>query len=279
MNQNLICASSDPATLYLDLLKKCLTRQMFGDAYRLFGRGRRGVLGALFLPITELLSFFHLQLVRRVSSDACVEGRHWPLDAETMIGMKRLDNLQHCVVDVITKRIPGDLIETGVWRGGATIFMRAVLKAYGDTDRTVWVADSFQGLPKPDSKRYPADKGDRLWTFPELAVSVEEVKQNFVRYDLLDSQVRFLVGWFRDTLPDAPIDRLAILRLDSDMYESTTDVLRYLYPRVSVGGYVIVDDYALPRCRAAIEDFRTAHDVTEKVHRIDWTGVFWQKLR
>jgi O-methyltransferase len=279
MNHNLLFASSDPATLYLDLLKKCLTRQSFGETYRMFGRGRRGVLGALLVPITEVLSFFHLQLVRRESSDGRVEGRHWPLDAETMIGMKRLDNLQHCIVDVITKGIPGDLIETGVWRGGATIFMRAVLKAYSDTGRTVWVADSFQGLPKPDSKRYPADKRDRLWTIPELAVSVEEVKQNFARYDLLDSQVRFLVGWFRDTLPDAPIDNLAILRLDGDMYESTMDALRYLYPKVSVGGYVIVDDYALPSCRAAVEDFRSAQGVTEKMHHIDWTGVFWQKLR
>jgi O-methyltransferase len=86
----------------------------------------------------------------------------------------------------------------------------------------------------------------------ELAVSLEQVKANFDRYGLLDDQVRFLKGWFRDTLPVAPIERLAVLRLDGDMYESPMDTLVNLYPKLSEGGYVIVDDYgAIPACRQA----------------------------
>jgi O-methyltransferase len=98
------------------------------------------------------------------------------------------------------------------------IFMRAVLKAYGDTHRLVWVADSFQGLPKPDPTRYPADAGDTSWQSSYFRVSLDQVKANFARYGLLDNQVRFLVGWFRDTMPTAPIEQLAVLRIDADLY-------------------------------------------------------------
>jgi hypothetical protein len=195
-----------------------------------------------------------------------------------MIGLKRLNNLEACITDVIRRRIPGDLIETGVWRGGASIFMRAVLKAYREQDRLVWLADSFQGLPKPNARKYPADAGDKLWKEALLAVPVEEVKENFRRYGLLDGQVRFLVGWFRDVLPKAPIERLAVLRLDGDMYESTTDALIHLYPKLSLGGYVIIDDYALPTCRAAVEDFRARHGITEPLQPIDQIAKFWQRL-
>jgi len=207
-----------------------------------------------------------------------MEGRIWPVVAHTMIGLKRLDNLEFCIEQVITNGVPGDLIETGVWRGGATIFMRAVLKTYGVTDRCVWVADSFKGLPAPDTGKYPYDVGDTLHEARELAVSLEDVKANFERYGLLDDQVRFLKGWFRDTLPVAPIERLAVLRLDGDMYESTMDTLVNLYPKLSEGGYAIVDDYgAIPACRQAVHDYRSANRITEKIRNIDWTGAFWQK--
>jgi len=195
-----------------------------------------------------------------------------------MIGLKRLDNLEFCIEQVVTNGVVGDLIETGVWRGGAAIFMRAVLKAYGVTDRYVWVADSFEGLPPPDMGKYPHDAGDSLHDARELAVSLEEVEANFERYGLLDDQVRFLKGWFRDTLPAAPIERLAVLRLDGDMYQSTTDALVNLYPKLSEGGYVIVDDYgAIAACRQAVNDYRSANAITEEIHDIDWTGIFWQK--
>jgi O-methyltransferase len=204
-------------------------------------------------------------------------GRDWPVLADTMIGLARLDNLQHCVEDVLRQRVPGDLIETGVWRGGATIFMRAALKAYGVTDRTVWVADSFEGVPPPNPDKYPADAGDRWHTYEYLAASLESVRSNFARYGLLDDQVCFLKGWFKDTLPAAPIDKLAIMRLDGDLYESTMDALTHLYPKLAIGGYVIIDDYALDGCKRAVQDFRAQHGIEDVLREIDWTGVFWKR--
>ena len=117
--------------------------------------------------------------------------------------------------------MPGDLLEAGVWRGGACIFMHAILKAYGETGRRIWGADSFQGLPAPNPDKYPADSGQVFHCHTELAVSLEEVRRNFAKYGLLDDQVVFLQGWLQDSLPVAPIERLALLRIDADLYEST----------------------------------------------------------
>jgi O-methyltransferase len=229
----------------------------------------------------------YLNLLKRTLTDAVydpadrsvrVDGRDWPSRACTMIGLIRLDNLQFCIEDVLANGVAGDLIETGVWRGGATIFMRAMLKAYGVTDRIVWVADSFQGLPPPDAERYPADAGDMHHTFSQLAVSLEEVKANFEKFGMLDDRVHFLEGWFDETLHDPRIRQLAVLRLDGDMYGSTMEALVNLYPRLSIGGYLIVDDYgAVLGCRKAVEDFRTSQGIKEEVRQIDWTGVFWQR--
>ena len=204
-------------------------------------------------------------------------GRDHPPTAETMIGLERLENLRETVGTVVREEVPGDLIETGVWRGGACILMRAVLLALGDEGRTVWVADSFRGLPRP-SGRYAADEGDPLWTWEHLAVSEDDVRRNFARYGLLDDRVRFLAGWFSDTLQRAPIERLAVLRLDGDMYESTIDALDALYPKVSPGGFVIVDDYGGPAgCRPAVEDYRRAHGIAEPICAVDWTCVMWRR--
>jgi len=242
---------------YIDLLKRCLTNVVYGgDASRLRGETR---------PYDA-----HLR----------VHGRDWPGQAHTMIGLPRLDNLQFCVQDVLARGVPGDLIETGVWRGGAVILMRGVLKAFGVTDRTVWAADSFEGLPPPDPERYPRDAGLDFSRFQELAVSLPEVQENFRRYDLLDERVRFLKGWFKDTLPGAPIERLAVLRIDGDLYESTMDALTHLYPKLSPGGYCIVDDYYdIEPCRQAVTDYRERHGVRDEIVRIDWTGVFWRKTQ
>ena len=198
-----------------------------------------------------------------------------------MIGMKRLDHVEHCVRDVLRRNVPGDLVETGVWRGGASILMRGVLKAYGDTSRSVWVVDSFEGLPRANPDLCPDDAGDRLADFNDyLGVPLERVQANFERYNLLDAQVRFLKGWFRDTLPSAPIGRIAVLRLDGDMYESTMDSFTNLYDKVQVGGYIIVDDYgALANCRSAVNDFRKSRGILDPIQPIDWTGVFWQRTK
>ena len=142
----------------------------------------------------------------------------------------------------------------------------------------MWVADSFEGLPEPDGLNYPKDRGDTHHTYSELAVSLQTVQENFRKYALLDDQVRFLKGWFKDTLPTAPIEKLAILRLDGDMYESTMDGLKNLYAKLSRGGFLIVDDYgAVPACKDAVHDFRRDNKISEEIIEIDWGGVYWQK--
>ena len=270
-----------PTELYLDLLKKCLTRSIFGEKYRSLPADNNNL---VLKTVGKWLANQDLQIVRAAKFDkhAREEGLDWPEEGETMIGLKRLQNLQDCITDVVQQNVPGDLIETGVWRGGAAIFMRAVLKALGDKDRTVWLADSFEGLPPPSPELYPADKGaDFHLSNDVLGVSLEDVKANFARYELLDDRVCFLKGWFKDTLPAAPIEKLSVLRLDGDLYESTMTALESLYPKLSIGGYAIVDDYApsVPCCVEAVDDYRRAHNITEEMVSTGDYGVFWKRLR
>lgn len=250
---------TDPRQLYLDLLKNCILGMIYEDA-----PSHAPAVGA-YLTQRYIRKFREL-------------GQDLPSQAHSMIGLRRMNNLQSCIEQVLADAVPGDLIETGVWRGGAAIFMRGVLKAYDVTDRCVWAADSFAGLPAPDTQNFPAD---RVWepSSGKIAVSLETVQHNFSRYGLLDEQVRFLQGWFKDTLPGAPIERLAVLRLDGDYYESTWDALTQLYPKLSPGGFVIVDDYNLETCRKAVHDFRALADITEPIGQIDGSGVFWRTAR
>jgi hypothetical protein len=233
------CRVSGPNGLYLDLMK---------------------------LSLTDLL--YEQDPGGRASA---AEGRGWPSRGLTMIGLKRLGNIQSLMEATLAEGVPGDYIEAGAWRGGACIFMRAVLEAHGVTDRAVWVADSFEGLPIPRSE-LPEERS--------MAVSLEEVRENFRRFGLLDDRVRFLKGWFKDTLPGAPIQRLALLRLDADLYESQMDALVALYDKLSPGGFVVVDDYYyFAPCAKAIDDFRQRRGIDAPLQRIDWNGAYWQKPR
>jgi len=270
----------DPADLYLDLLLRCLTGTLDGEELHRVQPARWWKRQLWTRVAQPLLDRGQVDMVRHVPvpAEQRSEGRDWPIAAETMVGMKRLSSLRDCVSTVVREEVPGDLLEAGTWRGGSAILMRAVLEARGDTGRIVWVADSFQGVPPPNPEKYPADAGDTFWTWDELAVPVEQVKANFAKYGLLDDRVRFLEGWFKDTLGDAPIEHLAVLRVDGDLYESTLDTLRPLYPKVSPGGFVIVDDYGcVPGCRQAVDEFRDSHGITAPLEKIDWTGVLWRK--
>ena len=184
------------------------------------------------------------------------------------------------MVRALRADVPGDLVETGIWRGGTVALMRAILAVHGDDDRLVWACDSFEGLPEPDLEHYPADAAHPVDPAlgDEIAVPLEEVKRRIDRYGLLDDRIRFVEGWFRDTLPTAPIERIAVLRLDGDLYESTMDALVHLEPKVSPGGFVIVDDYnSWHPCQQAVDDYRRGQGLDEPLHEIDWTGVWWQK--
>ncbi len=250
------------AELYLDLLKRSLTNTLFSiepDASE--GSTPRYVEAAI----------THYQQGPAVS----------------MLPLARLDNLQACIADVVRRGVPGDLVETGVWRGGAVIFMRALLRVFEVTDRIVWAADSFEGLPEPDPAKYPLENkayNSAAMTkyYHHLAASLDDVKRNFAAYGMLDDQVRFLKGWFKDTLPTAPIGAIAVLRLDGDYYESTRDALANLYDKVSPGGYVIIDDYGEDMwtyCRKAVDEFREARGITDALTPVDKPCSYWRKTQ
>jgi cephalosporin hydroxylase len=236
---------------YLDLLKRTLTGMIYEDP----------AIATSWRPRNNY------------DQEARLSGRDWPLRAQTMIGVERLDNLQFCIETVIADSVPGDFIETGVWRGGACIFMRGILHSLNIVDRIVWCADSFQGFPAPKREDDMA-----LVIQPEqghLAVSLEEVIHNFKRYGLYDNRVQFIPGWFSRTLP-GPVEKLSVLRLDGDLYESTMDALSALYPLLSPGGFCIVDDWNVPMCREAVHDY-----FDEPWHNppidIDGHSVYWRK--
>ena len=264
--------ADDATTLYLELMKACLTNSIYDDDLDL----RSGV------TTLDPASGKYVSVAgAAVSQQDKHLGHLWPSRAHTMIGIPRLNNLQQCVESVLADGVAGDLLEAGVWRGGASIFARALLKAYGVTDRIVWVADSFEGLPEADAIKHPYDRKLDLHLMTALAVSLDEVKKNFARYSLLDDQVKFLKGWFCDSLPAAPIAQLAVLRVDGDHYESTMDVLQNLYPKVTDGGYVIIDDYRFVKgCDLAVEHFRRQHAITEDLQLIPGSGgAYWRRSR
>lgn len=198
--------------------------------------------------------------------------------AYTHVSGEGMDTLLKLMNDVESRDIPGDFVEAGVWRGGLTIFMKAFLNAYQNYERTIWVADSFAGFP--EILNDPDTKTCNNQNLPWIVVSLETVKNNFKRLNLLDDRVQFLKGWFKDTLPQSSIEKIAILRVDGDLYDSTKDVLEALYPRLVIGGYVIIDDYdCYAGCNRAIEEYRTAHGITDPVFRQGpvCCGIYWQK--
>lgn len=248
------------AALYLDLLKRTLTSTLFvaePDANQ------------------QDTPRFVTQHIEHYQNSLAV----------SMLPLARFDNLQYCIEMVEKDGVPGDLIETGVWRGGATIFMRAMLKVLGDKTRKVWVADSFEGLPEPDPVKYPREAASyksaaMVKYYNRLAVGIEDVKANFAAFGMLDDQVEFLKGWFCDTLPVAPIERLSVMRLDGDYYESTMDALTNLYDKLSPGGFVIIDDYGEDTwtyCRKAVEDFRTSRGIKDPLIKVDKPCSYWRK--
>ena len=204
-------------------------------------------------------------------------GKDWPHNGLTMVGLTRLDDLQHCVEQVVADGVDGDLIEAGVWRGGASILMRATLDTLGASDREVWLADSFQGFPTPDAESFPIDGDLDLSPHGFLAVTAEQVRGHFARLGL-DHDTRFVEGFFHETLPGLQGGSWSLVRLDGDTYESTWTGLESLYPGLAAGGYLVIDDYGfVPACREAVEDYRREHGIDEPIEEVDWNCVRWRR--
>ena len=287
-----------PQRLYLDLLRKAVTNELHLDTdARLLYLFTTIYLGEKFDPeVLRNIRTRQPDMVAKLSAnreqglpwwmvtfknpegrEKVVSFRNFCDYTHSMIGVRRMRNIEECLDRIREENIPGDLAECGVWRGGAAIFMRGYLAAYDMRDRVVWAADSFEGIPEPshaEDRGYDFSKS----VVPILAISLEDVQELFARYGLLDNQVRFLKGWFSDTLPSAPIQSLALLRLDGDLYESTRDALRALYDKVVPGGFVIVDDYGdFPPCRKAVDEFRGERAIDAPIVTIDWSGAYWRK--
>ena len=283
---------------YLDLLKKSLLNELYVENEARLIHTFSDILNNRPLEYSHYLNITRIQphlvktlldyklnggttILKYAAADGTIRKAHELRNitelSHTMVGRKRLENVQLCIETVLADNIKGDFIETGIWRGGTCIFMRGILMAYGVTDRIVWAADSFEGVPPPT---WPEDEGFDISSnvFPVLAVSLDEVRELFSRYGLLDEKVKFLKGWFKDTLPAAPIEQLAVLRLDGDLYESTMDALVPLYDKVAHGGFIIVDDYgSCPPCKRAIDDFRSQRGISEAMQPIDTQSVYWRK--
>jgi O-methyltransferase len=265
--------------LYLEHLKRCLSGSLETEALRLAppptGMIKRAIYGLIRRRGLVLATHSTVDITK------LEDGSAWPLNGLTMIGFKRLENVRYCVEQVLRDGVRGDFIEAGVWRGGTGIFMKAILAARGDGERRVWLADSFQGLPEPDRARYPADASNELWADSFLSVDLATVKENFKRYGLFDERVCFVEGWFKETLPKLRDKSFALVRLDGDLFESTMDGLVNLYPSLTPGGFMIIDDYGNSDwgCRQAVDEYRASFAIADPIHWIDWTGVYWQKTQ
>lgn len=264
-----IARKNAAARRYIDLLCRCLVFSMWDDpgtlaldkAYK-FGPFK----GMFTVP---------LRLLRKLGIELRLhKAGTFPAMAHTMTTMLHLERTRDMIETVLEDGVEGDFCECGTWRGGCAILMRGMLEAYGDKDRKVWVCDSFEGLPKPKQMLYPED-----WLFrcKTMAVPLRTVQENFRRYGLLDDRVKFIKGFFGESLLDAPIHKLAVLRMDGDLYESTMDILTNLYCRLSPGGYCIVDDYILPGCAKAVTDFRALHNITAPLVRFERESRYWRK--
>lgn len=270
----------DPLDLYIDLLKRTIRNELYRDdnsppSHNEVERGRQ--------------TYAHLQkryptLVNNagITEEFVIfqQRRSATPQAHTLGDMSQVDNVERCVRDVFRNKIAGDFIEVGVFRGGMTILMAGMLRALGEKNRRVYVADSFSGWPKPEENHSVEDSVcyELFADAGSFASSIEEVRHNFGSYNLLDDHVVFVPGWFDETLPKLDVEKFAIIRIDADWYESTQCALENLYPRLSLGGYLVIDDYGLPiGCREAVDEYRQNYQVRDDFQWVNDQTIFWQK--
>lgn len=263
---------------YLDLIKRFLIRYEFDEEIieyrdiRVTSRYRR-ILKLLSKFLPEDIKLLEMGKKRELSER--LEGKDWPVTAESMVGLKRMNQLHDALRTIERERLPGDIVETGVWRGGALIFAASFLEVNEIYGRKVFGCDSFEGLPKP-SIDYPVDFGDSHFKYSYLSVSIDQVKKNLRKYNVGMDQVTLVKGWFSDTLHKIETERIAILRLDGDMYSSTIEALEALYHKVVSGGFVIIDDFSLKGAHQAVVDFLHSRAITVEFEEIDEASAFFR---
>jgi O-methyltransferase len=193
----------------------------------------------------------------------------------SMAGPNEINQIYDLMKDIDKKNIPGDLIESGVWKGGMSIWMKAILNNSKHKQRKLYLFDTFSHFPN-------AHQGKDKEIDPVTQIlfhnppSIDDVKNNFKKFNLLDKNVIFVQGDLLKTVPRTPIDNIAILRLDADYYEPTMVVLENYYFKISKGGYVIIDDYnnEYLDCRTAVDDFRNKNGISNPILQSNG-AVYW----
>jgi len=205
-----------------------------------------------------------------------LKNAQWKIDPVSkplsLLTKNQLDLIEKIAVALEQRKVPGDFIEAGIWRGGAVILMRALIDAYEMQGRRVFAADSFAGIPRNVKGRDdPVDLWKDRWIAP-----LDEVRHNIARFGLLDDRVVFVPGFFADSLKTLSGERFSLVRLDSDSYDSVETSLEYLYPLLSRGGVIILDDWHLDGCKAAVADYRKRYGIDDKIYVFDG-NAYWTK--
>jgi hypothetical protein len=269
-----------PSALFLHQLKSMLTG-LFDSRYTAVAMAHPHTKQRHHLSSPEFFITLAMPLLAQLES-ANIDLSPYPGSTLSSIGM--MNQLQVAIEALLAAGTEGDLMETGVWRGGLCVWMLAVMQAVEAQEptripplhRLVWAADSFEGVPPPRSTGSFAQDETHEWVPHLYAADIESVRWQFERLSLGNtnsqlvdpSRVRFVKGYFNESLRPAvnPViqtgRRLALLRLDGDTYESTMDVLAAMYTSVNEGGYIIVDDFHLNGCRRAVFEFRQANGIT-----------------
>jgi O-methyltransferase len=201
----------------------------------------------------------------------------------SMTSPERLYALYQALLYVHAARIAGDVVECGVWRGGSSMLAALALSRLRDTERNLWLYDTFEGMSEPGDEDVDV-AGERMtevWDrhrhdleSPLLAYSsIATVRANLARTGFPEARTRFVRGKVEETIPDSVPDRIAVLRLDTDWYESTRHELIHLYPRLEPGGVLIIDDYGhWQGARQAVDSYFDEQDIPILLNRIDYTG-------
>ena len=205
-------------------------------------------------------------------------------------GLRRfMESLEMMIADIVENDVRGDVMQTGVYIGVVDALIAAILKAHDKSHRTHWLCDSFTGMPPPSAK-YPQDAKNKYFRNRRFDIGVGVPRRNFEELGLLDDEHQeWVVGYFNETMPSLRnrVESLSLLRLDADLYQPTWEVLVAMYDRISIGGYVVLDDMHLPYFTRAVTDFRMLFNITEPVYTVQnrqksknaGGGSWWRKER
>ncbi len=256
--------STGPARAFLNRVRwqasllaaaAALNSLYYGQLLRVFARGLHPA-----RPASLLEAFRAARSIRRVKDYTAV----LPL---------RLGNLRRLAREIDRARVPGDIVECGVYNGGSAALMASV-GVRSPLDRTIWLFDSFEGLPQPTERDGAEARTCGWWCHGDLA----KVRAVLDRMRIPESRCRIVKGWFHDTFPSAEVGDIALLHIDADWYDSVRLCLERFYDSVRPGGYVVIDDYGhWEGCRRATDEFLKGRGIDVTLTRVDYTGRYFRK--